>query len=131
MEIPRLNTLSISMSHIDYSPGRLNPPHTHPCTIDMFFILDGILNIGFITTANKLITKTITKGNIFIFPYGLVYFPPTLGEGNQGAEVPEIFLEKERGVAVCHNGSGDQDKHVVAGRGAGAEDQEAQGGQLR
>ncbi|KAI9082669.1 hypothetical protein K1719_035538 [Acacia pycnantha] len=29
-KIPGLNTLDVSLSRIDYAPGGINPPHTHP-----------------------------------------------------------------------------------------------------
>ena len=29
-KIPGLNTLGVSFSRIDFKPGGLNPPHTHP-----------------------------------------------------------------------------------------------------
>ncbi|RWV81620.1 hypothetical protein GW17_00056939, partial [Ensete ventricosum] len=73
-KIPGLNTLGVSMSRVDYAPGGLNPPHTHPRATEIVFVLDGTLDVGFITTANKLITKTITKGDVFVFPRGLVHF---------------------------------------------------------
>ncbi|XP_008800295.1 germin-like protein 5-1 [Phoenix dactylifera] len=73
-KVPGLNTLGVSLSRIDYAPGGLNPPHTHPRATEMIFVLYGTLDVGFITTANKLITKTITKGEVFVFPRGLVHF---------------------------------------------------------
>jgi Cupin len=33
-----------------------------------------MLDVGFITTANVLVSKTITKGDVFVFPRGLVHF---------------------------------------------------------
>ncbi|CAL9072897.1 unnamed protein product [Musa textilis] len=78
-KIPGLNTLGVSMSRIDYAPGGLNPPHTHPRATEIVFVLDGTLDVGFITTANKLIAKTITKGEIFVFPRGLVHFQKNNG----------------------------------------------------
>ncbi|XP_008800298.1 germin-like protein 5-1 [Phoenix dactylifera] len=79
-KIPGLNTLGISMSRIDYAPGGLNPPHTHPRATEMVFVLDGTLDVGFITTANKLIAKTITMGEVFVFPRGLVHFQKNNGQ---------------------------------------------------
>ncbi|OAY77169.1 germin-like protein 5-1 [Ananas comosus] len=79
-KIPGLNTLGVSLSRIDYAPGGLNPPHTHPRATEMVFVLDGTLDVGFITTANKLIAKTITKGEIFVFPRGLVHFQKNNGD---------------------------------------------------
>ncbi|XWS46354.1 hypothetical protein CRYUN_Cryun14cG0058200 [Craigia yunnanensis] len=73
-KIPGLNTLGVSLSRIDFVPGGLNPPHTHPRATEIIFVLDGELDVGFITTANKLISKSIKKGDIFVFPKGLVHF---------------------------------------------------------
>ena len=36
--------------------------------------------MGFITTANKLISKSIKKGDIFVFPKGLVHFQKNNGD---------------------------------------------------
>ncbi|KAL5717209.1 hypothetical protein ACHQM5_010259 [Ranunculus cassubicifolius] len=73
-KIPGLNTMGISMSRIDYAPFGLNPPHTHPRANEMVFVLFGELDVGFITTANVVISKTIKQGEIFTFPKGLIHF---------------------------------------------------------
>jgi quercetin dioxygenase-like cupin family protein len=73
-KVPGLNTLGVSLSRIDYAPGGLNPPHTHPRATEVVFVLYGELDVGFITTANKLFAKTITQGDVFAFPRGLVHF---------------------------------------------------------
>ncbi|XP_052203934.1 germin-like protein 5-1 [Diospyros lotus] len=79
-KIPGLNTLGVSLSRIDYSAGGLNPPHTHPRATEMVFVLEGELVVGFITTANALVSKTIQKGEIFVFPRGLVHFQQNNGK---------------------------------------------------
>lgn len=79
-KIPGLNTLGISFSRIDYAPGGLNPPHTHPRATEIVFVLDGELDVGFITTANVLVNKTIKAGEIFVFPRGLVHFQKNNGK---------------------------------------------------
>ncbi|KAJ1253866.1 hypothetical protein BS78_03G124800 [Paspalum vaginatum] len=76
---PGLNTLGVSMARIDYAPGGQNPPHTHPRATEIIFVLEGTLEVGFITTANKLFAKTITKGDVFVFPRGLVHFQQNRG----------------------------------------------------
>lgn len=78
--IPGLNTLGVSLSRIDYAPGGLNPPHTHPRATEIVFVLDGELQVGFVTTSNKLISKTIKKGDIFVFPKGLLHFQNNIGK---------------------------------------------------
>ncbi|KAL9348067.1 hypothetical protein Peur_059433 [Populus x canadensis] len=79
-KIPGLNTLGVSLSRIDYAADGLNPPHTHPRATEMIFVLEGELDVGFITTANKLISKTVKKGEIFVFPRGLVHFQKNNGD---------------------------------------------------
>ncbi|KAI3694978.1 hypothetical protein L1987_77964 [Smallanthus sonchifolius] len=74
LQITGLNTLGVSMARIDYAPGGLNPPHTHPRATEIVFVLEGALDVGFITTDNKLFSKTIKKGEIFTFPRGLIHF---------------------------------------------------------
>ena len=44
--IPGLNTLGVSMSRIDYAPGGINPPHTHPRATEIVFVLEGDLDVG-------------------------------------------------------------------------------------
>ncbi|KAL7082242.1 hypothetical protein ACP275_14G087400 [Erythranthe tilingii] len=78
--IPGLNTLGVSLGRIDYAPGGLNPPHTHPRATEVVFVLEGELDVGFITTANILYSKTIKKGEVFVFPKGLVHFQKNNGK---------------------------------------------------
>jgi quercetin dioxygenase-like cupin family protein len=78
---PGVNTLGVSMARIDYAPGGLNPPHTHPRATEIIFVLEGVLEVGFITTADKLFSKIITKGDVFVFPRGLVHFQQNRGHG--------------------------------------------------
>ncbi|PIA60574.1 hypothetical protein AQUCO_00300219v1 [Aquilegia coerulea] len=87
--IPGLNTLGVSMSRIDYAPGGLNPPHTHPRATEIVFVLYGEIDVGFITTANVLYSKTIKQGEIFTFPKGLVHFQKN--NGNVPAAVIAAF----------------------------------------
>ncbi|KAL6517845.1 hypothetical protein OROMI_033546 [Orobanche minor] len=79
-KIPGLNTLGISLARIDYAPDGLNPPHTHPRATEVVFVLEGELDVGFITTANALFAKTIGKGDVFVFPKGLVHYQKNNGK---------------------------------------------------
>ncbi|KAL3538394.1 hypothetical protein ACH5RR_001760 [Cinchona calisaya] len=80
MQIPGLNTLGVSLARIDYAPDGLNPPHTHPRGTEIVFVLEGELDVGFITTENVFISKTIKKGEVFVFPRGLVHFQKNNGK---------------------------------------------------
>ncbi|XP_058191188.1 germin-like protein 5-1 [Rhododendron vialii] len=98
MQIPGLNTLGVSMARIDYAPGGLNPPHTHPRGTEVIFVLYGELDVGFITTANVLVSKSITQGEIFTFPKGLVHFQ--INNGKVPAAVIAAFNSQLPGVQV-------------------------------
>ncbi|KAK4739480.1 hypothetical protein R3W88_003177 [Solanum pinnatisectum] len=80
MAIPGLNTLGVSMARIDYAPGGINPPHVHPRATEMIYVLQGELDVGFITTANVLVAKHIVQGEVFVFPRGLVHFQKNNGK---------------------------------------------------
>ncbi|KAJ9536488.1 hypothetical protein OSB04_un000325 [Centaurea solstitialis] len=84
-QIPGLNTLGISMARVDYAPGGLNPPHTHPRATEIVYVLEGELDVGFITTENKLYAKIIKKGEIFTFPRGLLHYQRNIGNGPASA----------------------------------------------
>uniref|UniRef100_A0A0E0EIR5 Germin-like protein n=1 Tax=Oryza meridionalis TaxID=40149 RepID=A0A0E0EIR5_9ORYZ len=76
MQIPGLNTLGISMARIDYAPLGQNPPHTHPRATEILTVLEGTLYVGFVTSNpnNTLFSKELNKGDVFVFPEGLIHF---------------------------------------------------------
>ncbi|KAG6518948.1 putative germin-like protein 2-1 [Zingiber officinale] len=85
-QIPGLNTLGISLVRIDYAPNGLNPPHTHPRATEILAVLEGELYVGFVTSninnVNRLFTKILKKGDVFVFPEGLIHFQFNIGKTN-------------------------------------------------
>ncbi|CAL5340441.1 unnamed protein product [Camellia sinensis] len=83
-QLPGLNTLGISMVRIDYAPWGINPPHTHPRATEILTVLEGSLQVGFVTSnlENHLITKVLQKGDVFVFPVNLIHFQRNVGYGN-------------------------------------------------
>ncbi|MFS7960082.1 putative germin, rmlC-like cupin domain superfamily, rmlC-like jelly roll [Helianthus anomalus] len=73
-EFPALNGQSVSYAVLDFPPGSVNPPHTHPRASELLFLVDGTLEVGFVDTTNKLFTQTLKTGDMFVFPKGLVHF---------------------------------------------------------
>ncbi|XP_011034443.1 PREDICTED: germin-like protein subfamily 1 member 13 [Populus euphratica] len=87
-QIPGLNTLGISVVRIDYAPyGGLNPPHTHPRATEVITVLEGTLYVGFVTSNpdNRLITKVLKPGDVFVFPFGLIHFQFNVGKTKASA----------------------------------------------
>ncbi|KAH9615300.1 hypothetical protein KSS87_008225 [Heliosperma pusillum] len=83
-QLPGLNTLGISLARIDLAPYGINPPHTHPRATEVLTVIDGTLYVGFVTSnlptgGNKLFTKVLNKGDVFVFPQGLVHFQFNVG----------------------------------------------------
>ncbi|BFG40720.1 hypothetical protein CerSpe_269940 [Prunus speciosa] len=84
-QIAGLNTLGISLARIDFAPNGLNPPHTHPRGSEILVVLEGTLYVGFVTSNadnNRLISKVLNKGDVFVFPIGLIHFQLNVGYGN-------------------------------------------------
>ncbi|KAL8107681.1 putative germin-like protein 2-1 [Apium graveolens] len=88
-QIPGLNTLGISLARIDYAPWGINPPHTHPRATEILTVIKGSLEVGFVTSNpdNRLISKILKKGDVFVFPIGLVHYQRNVGSGNAMAIV--------------------------------------------
>ncbi|CAD6246947.1 unnamed protein product [Miscanthus lutarioriparius] len=78
MQLPGLNTLGISLARINYAPLGQNPPRTHPHATEILTVLEGTLYVGFVTSntdnGNKLFAKVLNKGDVFVFPQGLIHF---------------------------------------------------------
>ena len=84
-QIPGLNTLGISLARIDFAPnGGLNPPYTHPRATGILVVVEGTLYVGFVTSNsdNRLITKILYPGDVFVFPVGLIHFQFNVGKTN-------------------------------------------------
>ncbi|KAJ4721157.1 Germin-like protein 1 [Melia azedarach] len=82
-QIPGLNTLGISAVRIDFAPYGQNPPHTHPRGTEILVVLEGTLLVGFVTSNqlnNTLISKVLNKGDVFVFPIGMIHFQFNIGK---------------------------------------------------
>ncbi|THG08041.1 hypothetical protein TEA_011875 [Camellia sinensis var. sinensis] len=101
-QIPGLNTLGISLARIDFAPYGLNPPHTHPRRTEILVVLEGILYVGFVTSnpENRLFTKALYPGDVFVFPEGLIHSQFNEGKTN----------------AVAISGLSSQNPGVIMGR---------------
>ncbi|KAI9177727.1 hypothetical protein LWI28_018519 [Acer negundo] len=84
VQVPGLNTLGISLVRLDYAPRGINPPHTHPRASEILTVIEGSLEVGFVTSnpENRLISKVLQKGDVYVFPVGLVHFQRNVGYGN-------------------------------------------------
>ncbi|KAH6794666.1 RmlC-like cupins superfamily protein [Perilla frutescens var. hirtella] len=82
-QVPGLNTLGLSLARIDYAPMGVITPHFHPRASEILTVLEGSLEVGFVGSnpENRLITKTLQKGDVFVFPVGLLHYQRNVGNG--------------------------------------------------
>ncbi|KAJ3693550.1 hypothetical protein LUZ60_009030 [Juncus effusus] len=87
-KIPGLNTLGVSIARIDIAPyGGLNAPHFHPRASEIATVIEGTVYVGFVTSdPNKLFAKVLNKGDVYVFPQGLIHFEFNIGP------VPAVVL---------------------------------------
>ena len=81
LSFPGLNTLGMSMNRVDFAPGGINPPHSHPRATESGVVIEGKLLVGFVTTNNVYHSKVLSAGQMFVIPRGLVHFQRNVGEG--------------------------------------------------
>lgn len=71
---PALNSQGLSFTRVDFLPGGLLPPHVHPRASEVLFLISGSLLVGFIDTTNTLFSTSLSPGDLFVFPRGLVHY---------------------------------------------------------
>ncbi|CAI0422949.1 unnamed protein product [Linum tenue] len=78
------NTLGIAIVRIDYAPWGINSLHAHPRATEILTVIEGSLEVGFVTSnpENRHITKILKKGDVFVFPVGLIHYQRDIGYGN-------------------------------------------------
>ncbi len=84
-QFPGINTLGISMARLDFAKGGLVPPHTHPRATEIIFVVEGSLFVGFVSTDGTLFATTLQKGDVFVFPRGLLHFELNVCDGTATA----------------------------------------------
>ncbi|ESQ47127.1 hypothetical protein EUTSA_v10027914mg [Eutrema salsugineum] len=80
--LPGLNTLGIAFARVDYAVNGLIPPHTHPRASEFLIVQEGTLLAGFVSSdqdGNRLFAKTLNKGDLIVFPKGLIHYHANVG----------------------------------------------------
>ena len=49
-------------------------PHFHPRATEIAYVLEGRVYSGFVDTNNEVFAAVIEKGEVMVFPRGLVHF---------------------------------------------------------
>ncbi|GJN16031.1 hypothetical protein PR202_gb02981 [Eleusine coracana subsp. coracana] len=77
---PGLNGLGLGATRVDIHPGGVVPLHTHPAGSELLYVMEGTVSARFISGAtNTVYVKTVSKGELFVFPQGLLHFQYNIG----------------------------------------------------
>lgn len=80
-QFPAVNGLGVSLARLDLAGGGVIPMHTHPGASEVLVVIQGTICAGFISSANTVYFKTLFKGDIMVFPQGLLHFQINSGKG--------------------------------------------------
>ncbi|CAN0877974.1 Germin-like protein [Linum grandiflorum] len=74
-QFPALNGMGLSIVRADFEPSGVIQLHTHPAASELVYVAEGTLTTGFVAAAtNKVYLNTIKKGEVTVFPKGLLHF---------------------------------------------------------
>ncbi|KAH7854325.1 hypothetical protein Vadar_012589 [Vaccinium darrowii] len=80
-QFPGVNGLGISIARADLAVGGLVPLHTHPGASEIIYMVKGKISAGFISSSsNTVYYKTLRKGDVMVFPQGLMHFQVNTGK---------------------------------------------------
>ncbi|XP_048448085.1 auxin-binding protein ABP19a-like [Pyrus x bretschneideri] len=85
-QFPGVNGLGISMARLDLAPGGVIPFHTHPGALEVLVVTRGF-DSGFVSSANLVYLKALHKGEIMVFPQGLLHFQVNVAKIHSNAFV--------------------------------------------
>lgn len=86
-QVPGLNTLGLFLGRIDLQPDGYVPPHFHPRGTEVVTVLEGSMEMGFVTSYPdyRHIKKVLEKGDFFVVPVGLLHYVRNVGSENAAA----------------------------------------------
>ncbi|KAG7965149.1 hypothetical protein I3843_09G209900 [Carya illinoinensis] len=100
VEFPALEGQSDSYVILEFANGSTNPPHIHPRSAELLFLVEGSLQVGFVDTTNKLYTQILQTGDRFVFPKGLVHFQYNANSENSAIAIASFGSANARTVSL-------------------------------
>ncbi|MQL41244.1 cupin domain-containing protein, partial [Escherichia coli] len=97
-QFPGVNGLGLSAARLDLAPGGVIPLHTHPGASELLIVKQGLITAGFIASDNSVYVKTLSKGEIFILPQGLLHFQ--VAYGKRKAVAFAVFSSSNPGLQI-------------------------------
>ncbi|KAK4415757.1 Auxin-binding protein ABP19a [Sesamum alatum] len=80
-QFPGVNGLGVSMARLDMAVGGVIPLHTHPAASEILVVIQGTICAGLVSSFDNVVyLKTLNKGDIMVFPQGLLHFQINSGK---------------------------------------------------
>lgn len=70
----------MSLVRADFEIGGLNVPHLHPRATEVALVLEGNIYSGFVDSENRVFARVLEKGEVMVYPRGLVHFQMNVGD---------------------------------------------------
>lgn len=98
-----LNSLGMTFMRVDLAPNGFFPPHIHPRATELVVVLEGSMEIGFITSYPdyRYLSKILQTGDVFVVPVGLLHNVRNLAKANSVAMV--AFNSQNPGITNFPN----------------------------
>ncbi|EFJ19643.1 hypothetical protein SELMODRAFT_419049 [Selaginella moellendorffii] len=71
---PALNTMDLTIARAELGVGGTVPLHYHPRASELVFIVEGVVEVGFVDTSNVLFIQTLQPGDVTIVPKGMLHY---------------------------------------------------------
>ncbi|KAL1559595.1 germin-like protein subfamily 1 member 11 [Salvia divinorum] len=80
---PGFNTMGQTFIRVEFALNGYLPPHTHPRASEVIYVLEGTMEVGFLTSYpdHKYYSKVLNKGDATIIPFGLVHTVRNVARG--------------------------------------------------
>ncbi|KAG2584345.1 hypothetical protein PVAP13_6KG300100 [Panicum virgatum] len=99
-QFPGVNGLGVSCTRVDMLPGGVVPLHAHPKASEIIIVVEGAVLAGFVSAGtNVAFTRTVRKGELFVFPQGLLHFQINTGETS--AVVLKAYSSPNPGLQIA------------------------------
>ncbi|CAA7407979.1 unnamed protein product [Spirodela intermedia] len=95
-QFPALNGVGFSIVRVDFAPGGVIPLHAHNAN-ELLVVIEGTLVAGFIFSSNTAYYKTLRKGDVMVFPEGLLHF-----QVNTGPAAPPVWSASTAKTPACN-----------------------------
>ncbi|KAG0585632.1 hypothetical protein M758_2G026000 [Ceratodon purpureus] len=101
-QLPSLNGLNLGLARHDFNIGGVVVPHLHPRAAEVLMVMQGSLYVGFVNSTNHLFATTITAGDLFVIPKGLIHFQ--MNVGTTPAMAMALFSSQNPGMSQVGRG---------------------------